>query len=117
MKRLTKNMVNRQQGLAARLEEAAKAIADAQEALGNAVSTYNDVLSDAREFRDELVSDMDSFASERSDKWQESEAGQEYDAWKDEWEQLDLDDIDPPEEYELEHADSLDQLNDQPGSL
>src|SRR5215469_7379384 len=72
------------------------------------VTKYNDALGAAAAFRDEIVGEMDDYMSERSDKWQEGEAGEAYSAWKDEWEGLDLDeiaDIDIPDQPEPAHGD------------
>lgn len=60
---------------------------DVSDALGN----LNIVLEAARSFRDDLVSSMDDYASDRSEKWQDGDGGAAYDSWKNEWESADLD--------------------------
>ncbi len=51
-------------------------------------------------FRDDIVSQMDEYMSDRSEKWQESAAGQNYEAWKSEWENAQIEpiEIEMPEE-------------------
>src|SRR5215469_7946709 len=65
------------------------------------VTKYNDALGEAAAFRDEIVSDMDDYMSERSD----------------EWEGLDLDeitDVEMPDQPEPAHGDAMDELPQEP---
>ena len=67
--------------------------------------------------RDEIVSEMEHYASDRSDRWQNSERGQSHEAWKQEWEVLDvtvLDAIDEIDEPAMAHANELESLRSQP---
>src|SRR5262249_58803299 len=57
--------------------------------LNSAIENYNLVVSVVEAFRDEIVSEMEHYASDRSDRWQKSERGQRHEAWKQEWEGLD----------------------------
>ncbi|WNM70219.1 hypothetical protein [Myxococcus phage Mx1] len=63
---------------------------------------YNEALDEARGFRDDVVADMEAYVDERSEKWQDSDAGSAYISWKDSWEQLDLEDasLDIPDDIE-----------------
>ncbi len=74
----------------------------AKEKLEEDQQKYNDELEKLRDFRDGIVSEMDDYIADRSEKWQEGERGQNYVSWKDEWEQLDLEPI------ELSLPDELD---------
>ena len=68
-------------------------------------------------FRDEIVSEMEQYASDRSERWQKSERGQRHEAWKQEWEGLDvtaLDAIDTIDEPEMAHANELESIQSQP---
>ena len=65
-------------------------LSEAWSGVEEAQSAFNEVVSDAAAFRDEIVSRMDDYIGERSEKWSESEAAQNYQAWKDEWEGLDF---------------------------
>lgn len=49
----------------------------------------------AREFRDEVVQEMDDYAADRAEKWADSESGQAFESWKGDWEMLDCEDPDP----------------------
>lgn len=60
-----------------------------------AVTEYNEKLSAARDFCGEIVSEMDSYEGERSDKWQESDAASSFQEWKGEWENIELEDFEP----------------------
>jgi hypothetical protein len=67
-------------------------------------------------FRDEIVSEMEYYASDRSDRWQKSERGQRHEAWKQEWEGLDvtaLDAIDKIDEPEMAHSNELESIRSQ----
>jgi hypothetical protein len=56
---------------------------------------------------------------ERPERWQQGDTGQAVSSWIDEWEGLDLGEvdevsIDPVEEPEVNHADELEGAPDQP---
>jgi hypothetical protein len=57
---------------------------------------------------------MEHYATDRSDRWQKSERGQRHEAWKQEWEGLDvtvldaIDEIDEPEMVSKAGAQPLD---------
>ena len=58
------------------------------------------------QFRDEIVSDMESYMYDRSEKWQEGEAGEAYQSWLSNWEDASLDDeID----FEMPVLDEIDE--------
>jgi hypothetical protein len=81
--------------------------------LATAIDAYNASLAAVTEWRDGIVQEMSDYQSERSDKWQEGDAGQAYQAWIDEWEGLDLDEVETPElpdAPDFEHIDTIEQL-------
>ena len=51
-------------------------------------------IEEARDFATEVGEAIDEYISERSEKWQESERGEAFAAWRDEWISLDLPDAD-----------------------
>lgn len=106
MNKLSKDQQQTHTALAARL-------ANAKDELEAAFNVYNGVLGELRDFRDGLVSDMDSYFSDRSEKWQEGDKGQQYETWKQAWEDLELEDL---EELELEHGDNFEQAPMDPES-
>jgi hypothetical protein len=66
------------------------------------------------------VSELEHYASDRSDRWQNSERGQSHETWKQEWEALDvpsLDAIDEIDEPEMALANELISLRSQPRSV
>lgn len=91
--------------------------ADAEAALAK----LNEAIVAAGGWRDEIVSEMESYESERSERWFESDGGCAFVDWKGEFENLEMDEIevefpDPMEHVEAEDkADALDQLPDVAG--
>jgi hypothetical protein len=125
MKRLSKDRKQQRADLVTRLNDAAEAVRAALVAvnaeiagkLNSAIENYNLILSVAETFRDEIVNELEHYASDRSDRWQNSERGQSHEAWKQEWEVLDvtvLDAIDEIDEPEMAHANELESLRSQP---
>jgi hypothetical protein len=81
--------------------------------LATAIGGYNDSLTAAAGWRDGIVQEMSDYQNERSEKWQEGDAGQAYQAWIDEWEGLDLEEVempDMPDAPDFEHIDAIEQL-------
>lgn len=90
--------------------EAVAAANEAHEKLTTAAEAANKVISDAADFRQGRVEEMQAYFDERSEKWQESDAGEAYLAWVSAWEDVDLDEADVPaiDEAEPEVADRED---------
>jgi hypothetical protein len=87
-----------------------KTVHEAQVNVEGAWNELRAVLSDARDFRDEIIERMSEYQGERSDKWQESDAGVRYESFKEQWESAELD-LD-----EVEFAEDLtvpDELNEE----
>lgn len=69
--------------------------------------TYNEKLDNLKSFVTDLISEQESYIDEKesnSDKWADSDKGQNYHAWKDSWQELEselenfeADEIDIPE--------------------
>lgn len=85
--------------------------ADIAQKLYAAQEAAEAALQEARDFLDELYAAQESYWSERSERWQRSDAGQNYTAWMEELEGLrerldgiDFDDL----------ANQLDDLADSP---
>lgn len=73
------------------------------EALKDAKEAYNDALAGLREIIEGLHSTADEYMSERSERWQEGENGQEYARWVESMEginELENLDFDMPEALE-----------------
>lgn len=79
-----------------------------------AISDYNDAVSNAESLREEIASDLQSVYDDKSERWQESDAGQNLSSMIDEWTGVEFE----PMEYEwpdvpdpvMEHADTLEGL-------
>jgi hypothetical protein len=113
MKRLTKTDSEQQDSLVRNLNEKAEAVKEViarinsiiADELNPAISDYNSIITDADEFRNEIVGRMDDYVNERSEKWSESEVGENYSSWKDEWENLQLDEIEPMTNLQIDAVD------------
>jgi len=95
------------------IDESWDKLVEAYEGVESAIGDYNESLATVIEWRDGIVQEMSDYQAERSDKWQEGDAGQQYQSWIDEWEGLDLSEVeipDMPDEPDFEHIDSIEQL-------
>lgn len=87
-----------------------------------ALEKYNEVVSDALGFAQDVAARAESEIDEKSEKWQEGEKCEAATGWKDAWESYtDLEEleIEWPEEFEIEadHASMLDELPDDADSV
>lgn len=98
-----------------KVDEAIAAYNDAIEPLwqsvADALQELNGVLESARELRDEIISDVDEYTLEKSDRWRESDRGQAVEAYKSEWEAAEI------EEIELDEPEKLDDISFDPDVL
>lgn len=105
MKKLTKEETVKKERLVAALRDAAGKVEDEIDALNAklndellkpinaAIEKYNEAREEAEGFVTDLVSAMDDFASEKSEKWTDGEAGQAFESWKDAYESISLDEV------------------------
>jgi len=97
-----------------------EAVEAAKGELEAAITKHNEKLNEVREWCSEIVSDMESYVGERSDKWSESDAASEYEDWKQSFENLEVEDVEIEFPDELEQvsedaADAVDNLPESPG--
>jgi hypothetical protein len=88
------------------------------EAANAVIAKYNEKVAEAEAWRDEVTTDMQSYVDERSDKWQESEAGTEYQEWQDSYAELSfetLEELVVTDLPEFALAQQIEDLTDQPG--
>src|SRR5262245_35026548 len=115
MKRITKaqraklaslvtELQGKQDDLTAALEKCANAIEEAWAGVERARDDCRNVGNALNEELEGICADMEAYASERSEKWPESEGGQRYQDWMQQWQdaRVDLDlfeglDSDKPE--------------------
>ncbi len=92
--------------------------ATAWKPLEEAVAAYNAAVIDANAMMEGIAADQQSYIDERSEKWQEGDAGQVYQEWMQAWEgsleELDIDEPDELEEPDMNAADALEELPDEP---
>jgi hypothetical protein len=109
--------------LTSKLEDIDAAWAKFEEAhgvLADAIGEYNGTLATVTEWRDGIVQEMRDYQGERSDRWQEGEAGQAYESWIGEWEGLDLSEVevpDMPDQPEPEHTGEIENLPTEADSM
>lgn len=83
------------------------------------VGQYNDLLSEARELIDTIASDMRGEFDDKSETWQEGERGQTVSDFIQQFEDLDLQEIDTPTFEELtidldDEASNIEALPEEP---
>lgn len=94
------------------VDEFRDTVEDAKDAVHERVVAYNDVVREIAGWRDEFVAEKRGEWDEKSEKWQAGDKGQAASGWIDEFENLNLDEIevDWPEELtppDMEHADEV----------
>lgn len=84
--------------------------------MNDAIAAFNKIAEDAEGFVSDIVSSMDDYASEKSDKWQESDTGQAFEEWKSAWEGIACEAFDDVsiEEVEMPDTDMIDDLENAP---
>ena len=87
--------------------------------VNDAIDAYNEILSEAKGFAEDISRQQEEYYDERSDAWQDGDKGQEYQSWQEEWANWQPDDVphialeaDPDIE---EHGEELTQLPKMPG--
>lgn len=104
-----------QEKLDSAIEEYNNALDEKWAVIQAAQENYNTAISDAVGFAEEISNDMNEYFDERSESWQESEKGDSYREWIDEWENIELEEsnLEQPEflpEVGSEMADLLEEL-------
>jgi hypothetical protein len=94
MKRLAKTQVAKKEQLGVKLGAAASALLVAQEAYDAAMVAYNEAAQEVNDFAAEVAEEARTYYNERSEKWQESAAGGDYDAWVQDWEDVQVELVD-----------------------
>jgi hypothetical protein len=97
------------------LREYAEARANAADSLAACVNELNEHREELHAILDRFASDAEGYFDERSDKWQESDAGSVYSDWKDDLRRLadELEEeIDPPELPELDEPNWVAEVAD-----
>jgi len=102
---------------AAAIEEAVNAVNEKVDALNEKISAYNNTLKNAKDWRDGIVQNMQDHFAGTSEKWQESEAGNQYSDWVASWEAAELEPLETLEKLspiEPDHHRVLEELPEFP---
>jgi coenzyme F420-reducing hydrogenase alpha subunit len=90
-----------------------------EQKVNSRVATMNGILSNMAALKDEVTEAQTDYYDERSEKWQESDAGSTYNDWKNEWDVVDLpDEVEPYEPLEETDVftDAADEFENLPSS-
>lgn len=68
-----------------KIESAMAALQPLIDAVNKTIDEYNEVLSSAIGFAEDIYSEQDLYYNSRSDNWQESDRGAAYDDWLAQW--------------------------------
>lgn len=116
--KLYNDLIAAREAVEAAVVEFNETVQEAMPPVAEAVDRYNTAVQAAAELAEEVASDIQNFIDDKSEKWQESDRGQEYATWAEEWNSPDLFEevkIEFPSELEtpeMEHGDTLDVLPD-----
>lgn len=86
----------------------------AREVVEQAIQGLNDAIADANAWIEEVRARMNEHFDDRSEAWQESEAGEAYENWLREYVALDEVEADFPDELELPESDAAENLEGLP---
>jgi hypothetical protein len=120
MKSLSKEDEDRRAAISAKLGAMAQEVEQAHHDLAAAIATYNAVIADYNEavsaadgFAQDMASAIEAYMDEKSDRWLESDKGQAFADWKDEFDAADFDELETvevPNLPEFTHEATLDDL-------
>ena len=102
MKKLSKDQVKRKAEIVQRL-------AIQEDVIETALEAYNEAVVDAQSFVEEVIQEQEDYKAERSEKWSDSDAGEQYACWSDAWSTESFESV----ELELDHAERLEALPDE----
>lgn len=100
------------------VEDEHRVLQEAMDAYNAKVAAYNAVLAEAMGFAEDIASEIDSYMGERSDKWHESDAAEEYGEWRDAWQSWapeEIEDGEMPAMPEPTHGEDFEALPERPG--
>jgi hypothetical protein len=77
--------------------------------VNNVIERYIEALNEMKGFVEDINSAQEDYWNDRTERWQDSDAGQDYSSWKDEWGTFYFDEPQLIEELE-DVADQMDNL-------
>lgn len=123
MTKMSKDQIKERDGIAELLREKREALDAAIEAynasaeslwgdIEEALGAYNETISDANSWREEVASDIQSYIDDKSEKWQEGERGQAFAEWHDIFanDEVPTADLEQPEMLVLDCEDAAEML-------
>jgi hypothetical protein len=114
MKSISKQQTKVMAGLIEDLRARQSAVHEAFLALDEACSNYNLAADEMNNLLREIHDDMESYYNDRSEKWQESEKGEAYLSWMNEWDRA-VEEVEAEEPAVNESdVDELDGLPEEP---
>lgn len=115
MKKISKEQEQNRDELLAEYAEATAHLAEIAEKLegmiddyNNAARAINDIVDQMQTVADDIAGEIREYIEERSEKWQESDTGEAYAAWLDQWDSLCLEGADELHVYPDESSDVSD---------
>lgn len=129
MTKLTKSDEKTRDEHIAALRKAQEQLEDAASAYNNKIISawlefsevlnhYNDAVSDADGFRNDIAESQQTYIDEKSEAWQEGDRGSAYSDWKSHWEEeFEPLQVDGPVDIELDGLDHADKLEELPGEV
>ena len=103
MKKLSNSQAMELTHIISRLNEQSGTLEHFANKYNEEVQNYNGILDEAESLRDEIVSENS----------EEIAPGDDHDTWVENWEDLDLDDVNEIEEFEASHATDLKELSEE----
>lgn len=114
MKKLSKEQIKARDEIAAKLRAAQDEVEAVINEANQQIQVYNTLLEEARTWSSDVGSEIRSFFDEKSEKWQEGEAGSATDSWAQEFEDFDPSTIDEIDEPDFAAPDDMENLSESP---
>ena len=93
----------------AKFNRLSTALREAYDELTAAVNAYNQEASNARDFASEVAGDWESDYDSKSDRWRESDKASEVQDLVSQWQEVDIPDLDEPDETPINDFEGLSQ--------
>lgn len=125
MKGLSKGQIKQRDEIAAKLRDKAddvnsaeEAVQEAIERLNEVVREYNDLVTEANDFVVEVAGEGRDYIDEKSERWQEGDRGQEVAGFVEEWEGVELDEVEEAElQFDFGERDAAEDLESLPDTI
>lgn len=111
------DLVKLKKDLNAKIEEFNEALEAKGTAITEALEAFNEKLNDIESWRDDFTGELQSLFDEKSERWQDSDAGYAAQDFIDSWQNLSLDavELELPEPFEPMEFDVIEELQETSG--